>query len=210
MITWRWLGHRRHGAVWAEQERARDRVLAGGGGELLLCTHPAVVTLGRSADRGNVLAPPAELAARGIEVVQTDRGGDVTLHDEGQLMVYPIVRVRTLVGLLETVAAALGELAAAHGVPGATFQRDPAGLWLGGAKLAACGIHLRRGVAAHGWAFNVATAPARWALIRPCGLATPVVSLQQARAARGLDAATTPAPSTLARELGPALAARLG
>lgn len=196
--------------MWAEQERARERVLAGHAGELLLCTHPAVVTLGRSADRANVLASPAQLAGQAIEVVQTDRGGDVTLHDEGQLMVYPIVRVRTLVGLLEAVAGALAELAEAHGVPGAAFQREPAGLWLGGAKLAACGVHLRRGVAAHGWAFNVATSPARWALIKPCGLTTPVVSLAQARAARGLAAAATPSPSMLARELGPALAARLG
>ena len=145
-----------------------------------------MITLGKSADRGHVLASDAALAAAGVELVATTRGGDVTYHGPGQLMVYPTLPIRGVVPFLEAVAGALAELAAALGAPGAAWQRDPAGLWLDGRKLAACGIHVRRNVPVHGWAFNVATPPAMWSLIVPCGLASAPLSLAEACAARGL------------------------
>jgi lipoyl(octanoyl) transferase len=141
-------------------------------------------------------------------VVATDRGGDVTYHGPGQLMIYPVVRVRRgVVALLEAIAGALAVVSAELGVAGAAWRRDPAGLWLDGAKLAACGIHVRRGVAIHGWAFDVATPPAMWQLIRPCGLSTPVVSIAGARAARG--APPPPPIAEVATLAGPLLAARI-
>jgi lipoyl(octanoyl) transferase len=150
-----------------------------------------VITLGRNADCANVVADAAALAAAGVTVAQASRGGDVTYHGPGQLMVYPVVRVRgphAVVAFLERIAGALGLVAEALDVPGAAWRRDPAGLWLDDRKLAACGIHLRRGVAVHGWALNVDTPAERWALIVPCGLtaAPPPVSIAEARAARGL------------------------
>ena len=175
MIETRWLGRADYEPVLAEQHAARARVWAGGDGVVLLCEHPPVITLGRSANRANVLAPGD------VPVVQIERGGDVTYHGPGQLMIYPIVRVKSVVEFLARVAGALADAAAALGVPGAEWRRDPAGLWLGDAKLAACGIHIARGVSVHGWAFNVATPPESWTMIQPCGLSCAQISLSDAR-----------------------------
>ncbi len=185
----RWLGRVAHADAVALQEAHRDRILAGdrAAAVVLLCEHEPVITLGRNAVRANVLADDATLAARGVTLAPVSRGGDVTYHGPGQLMVYPIVPVRgSVVAFLETIAGALAEVAAALGVPGAAWQRDPAGLWLGGRKLAACGINLRRGVPVHGWALNLATPPAMWALIVPCGLTSAPISVLDARGERGL------------------------
>lgn len=209
MIGWRWLGEVEHGAAIAAQEAARAAILAGDAGAavVFLAAHPPTITLGHAADRRHVLIDDDEARARGVAIVPASRGGDVTYHGPGQLMVYPVVRVRSVVGYLEAVAEELCALAAACGVDGATFRRDPAGVWLGEHKLAACGLHLARGVAIHGWAFNVSTPPAAWQMIVPCGLAAPLVSLAEACAARG--ASPPPSVEALAHRLGPSLAARL-
>ncbi len=189
-LPWRWLGRVAHDDGIAIQEAVRARLLAGDTGAacVLLCEHEPVITLGRNADRENVLADPVALERAGVTVVQTKRGGDVTYHGPGQLMVYPALRVRgSVADFLALIAAQLAEVAARYGVVGAYWQRQPAGLWLrqGGdadrdgpaAKLAACGLHLRRRAVLHGFALNVATPAAQWALIRPCGLTAPVTSL---------------------------------
>ncbi len=207
---WRWLGLVEHAAAIAQQEARREQVLVGDAGAqaVLLCEHPPVITLGRSARPDNVRASADELARRGVAVVQATRGGDVTYHGPGQLMIYPVVRIRGVVEFLATVGAVLAEACAELGVGGAEFRQDPAGLWLGDAKLAACGLHLRRQVAVHGWAWNLATPPDAWTMIVPCGLATPVVSLTEACHARGLP--PPPPVDVLAARLGPRLAAALG
>ena len=117
-------------------------------------------------------------------------------------MVYPIVRVRSVVEFLARVAGALAEASAVFGVAGAQWRRDPAGLWLGDAKLGACGIHVARGVSTHGWALNVATPDAAWARIRPCGLSVPQISVS---AAAGREIRV----EDVAREAGPRIAAAL-
>jgi lipoyl(octanoyl) transferase len=173
--------------ILAEQLAARERVWAGGAGTIILCEHPPVITLGRSANRANVLA------AGDVPIVPIERGGDVTYHGPGQLMVYPIVRIKSVVAFLETIARALAETCAALGVPGTEFRRDPAGLWLGDAKLAACGIHVARSVSVHGWALNVATPAEAWRMINPCGLgAVRQISMHDVRGAP-IDVATVAA-----------------
>jgi len=191
--AWRWLGRADYRPVLAEQLAARQRVWAGEPGIVLLCEHSPVITLGRSATEANIVA------AGDTPIERVDRGGEVTYHGPGQLMVYPIVRLRSVVAFLEAVAAAIIDTCAALGVPGAAWQRDPAGVWLGGNKLAACGIHVARGVSVHGFALNVDTPPAAWAAIRPCGLSVPQVSL-----AGALGAAVT--VESVAHELGPRVA----
>jgi lipoyl(octanoyl) transferase len=206
-MDWRWLGRLGHAEALAEQEARRDRLIAGdaAASAVLLCEHPPTVTLGRNARRDHVVASPEALAAAGVTVVDVSRGGDVTYHGPGQLMVYPVVKLRGgVVAYLETIAAVLIDVAASLGVPGARWQRDPAGVWLDGAKLAACGLHVRRGVAVHGFALDVATPPAAWQAIVPCGLPTPTVSLDAARRARGLDPA--PPVADVAVLVGPRLA----
>jgi lipoate-protein ligase B len=210
-LPWRWLGRVGYGEGRALQEAHRDRLLAGDADAavVLLCEHDPVITIGHGAGRESIVASDAELAARGVAVVPTSRGGDVTYHGPGQLMVYPVLRLRRgVVAYLEAIAGALAWTATALGVPGAAWRRDPAGLWLGDAKLAACGLHLRRGVPVHGFALNVATPPEMWRLIVPCGLADArVTSLAEERARAGLPA---PAVDAVAALAGPALAARLG
>ena len=179
-----WLGRVPHAEAVELQEARRARVLAGDdrAQAILLCEHDPVITLGRNAERAHVLATDAELAAAGVTIAPASRGGDVTYHGPGQLMIYPVVRVKTVIGFLERVAGALAIVCNHLGVAGASWRRDPAGLWLGDRKLAACGIHLRRGVAVHGWALNVATPARMWSSIVPCGLATspPPISIEEA------------------------------
>lgn len=209
-LRWDWLGRAPYLAVWQRQLALRDAILDGGGApELLLCEHPPVITLGRSAKPDNVLATPAELAAAGVEVHSIERGGDVTYHGPGQLMIYPVVPIRSVVAFLSTVGAVIAEVCAHFGVSGAAFRCEPAGVWLGEEKLAACGIHVRRGVAVHGWAFNVATPPLAWTRIRPCGGTAPQLSLVEGRARHGLGAAAALEVAAVAAELGPRLVAAL-
>jgi lipoyl(octanoyl) transferase len=191
------LGRAAYEQVLADQLAARELVWAGEPGRLILCEHSPVITLGRSANRANVLA------AGDVPIIQIERGGDVTYHGPGQLMVYAIVRIKSVVGFLETVAQALAETCTAFGVDGAEFRRDPAGLWLGDAKLAACGIHVARGVPVHGWALNVATPRDAWNMIVPCGLSCATqVSMSDA-------AGHAIAVADVAAELEPKLARRL-
>ena len=203
---WSWLGRVDHAPALAEQEARRDRLLGGddGAAAVLLCEHPPTITLGRHANRAHVRFAPPEVA-----VVEVSRGGDVTYHGPGQLMVYPVVRLRGgVVAYLEAIAGVLAEVAGALGVPGAAWRRDPAGVWLGDAKLAACGLHLRRGVAVHGFALDVATPPAAWQAIVPCGLPSPVTSIDAERRARGLGPA--PPVAEVAALVGPRLSEALG
>jgi lipoyl(octanoyl) transferase len=156
----------------AYQESLRAAILAGGGPEtLLLCEHDPVITLGRSAPVSNVLAPAAELARRGIAVERIARGGDVTCHGPGQLVGYPVVRLRGgvvdhMTAMARAVAGVLAELGIA-----AVWRRDAPGLWVADAKICAFGVHVHRKVAVHGFALNVALDLALFGLIVPCGLA---------------------------------------
>ena len=191
--AWHWLGRAEFRTVLADQLAARERVWAGEPGVVLLCEHAPVITLGRSASVANILA------AGDIPVERIERGGEVTYHGPGQLMIYPVVRLRSVVGFLERVAGAIAETCAALGAPGAAWRRDPAGVWLDGKKLAACGIHVARGVSVHGFALDVDTPTAAWRAIRPCGLDVPQISLARARGA-------PIAVDEVAQELGPRVA----
>jgi lipoate-protein ligase B len=191
-----WLGEVAYRPMLERQLAERERVWAGAPGTIFLCEHPPVITLGRSAN------PLHVLAAGDVPVERIERGGDVTYHGPGQLMVYPVVRIgsRGVVDFLVRIAGALAEACAAFGAPLAEWRRDPAGLWLGDAKLAACGIHVARGVAVHGWALNVATPPEMWQRIKPCGLGVPQVSLADVLGGRQV-----PAIAEVAAEVGPRL-----
>lgn len=169
--SWFWLGRAAYRRVLADQLAARERVWGGAEGVIYLCEHPAVITLGRSATLANIVD------AGDIPVERIERGGEVTYHGPGQLMVYPVVRIGSVVTFLERVAGAIVDTCEALGVSGTAWRRDPAGVWRGDAKLAACGIHVARGVSVHGWAINVATPAEAWARIKPCGLDVPQLSM---------------------------------
>lgn len=133
---------------------------------LIFCEHEPVITLGRGADRAHVLD------ARGVPVVQASRGGDVTAHGPGQLVLYPVLRLpRGLVDFIERIAGEICAELAARGVR-AAFRRQPAGVWVEDRKIAALGLRVRRHVATHGFALNVgAESHALFDGIVPCGIA---------------------------------------
>jgi lipoate-protein ligase B len=157
------------------QLRLRDRCIAEPGGRdyLLLVEHPPTITIGRRGRRADVLGEPGRLAARGVSVVETNRGGQVTFHGPGQLVVYPILdltpRGPDLRRYLHELEAWLVRLCRSYGVP-ARPGGPHTGVWVDGRKIASIGIAVRRWVAYHGVALNVSTDLSSFDLIVPCGL----------------------------------------
>jgi lipoate-protein ligase B len=141
---------------------------------LLLVEHPPVVTLGRSAKQHHLLASPALLAARGVELFEVERGGDVTFHGPGQLVGYPIVdlkrHTKDLHWYLRRVEEALIIAAAPFGIV-AERSAGQTGVWTRGRKLASIGVHARDWVTWHGFALNVTTDLSYFDLMVPCGIA---------------------------------------
>jgi lipoate-protein ligase B len=140
---------------------------------LLLVEHPPVVTLGRSTKEKNLLVSPELLAARGVELFEVSRGGDVTFHGPGQLVGYPIIDLkrhkRDLHWYLRQVEGALID---ALGVLGIKAERSAGftGVWTSGRKIASIGIHARDWVTWHGFALNVSTDLSYFDLMVPCGI----------------------------------------
>lgn len=154
------------------EERRAGRI----GDVLLLVEHPHVLTLGVRGDGGrrHIRATPEALAARGIEVFETGRGGDVTYHGPGQVVGYPIIDlkpdrqdVHRYVRDLEDV---LIRTAASYGVE-AGRVKGLTGVWVNDEKLAAIGVRIARWITSHGFSFNVATDLEQFSLIVPCGIA---------------------------------------
>lgn len=173
----RWLGRVEYAPTVAEMQRFTDARTATTPDELWLLEHPPVFTLGMAADHSHVLA------AGDIPVVQTDRGGQVTYHGPGQLVVYPLLdirraglAVRALVMQLEQTVI---DMVARHGTL-ARGRRDAPGVYVDGAKLASLGLRVRRGASYHGLALNVDMDLAPFGRINPCGMAgLAVTSLAQ-------------------------------
>jgi lipoyl(octanoyl) transferase len=140
---------------------------------LLLVEHPPVVTLGRASKERHLLASPAQLAARGIELFEVERGGDVTFHGPGQLVGYPIIDLkqhrRDLHWYLRTLESALIEALGEFGIP-AERNVGFTGVWTRGRKIASIGVHARDWVTWHGFALNVSTDLTYFDTIVPCGI----------------------------------------
>jgi lipoyl(octanoyl) transferase len=185
--------------------RQQERI----GNVLLLLEHPPVLTLGRNANRSNVLASDELLASRGVTLHEINRGGDVTYHGPGQLIGYPIFDLRSLrnpitgnrlgpVDFVRLVEEALIRVCGDYAIPAGRICKLT-GVWCGlpaentgatctaapqsttqGRKICAIGIHVARGVTSHGFAFNVTTNLRDFLLINPCGITDrPVTSLQK-------------------------------
>ena len=170
---WR-AGRVEYGAAFAWQRATAEAVAAGRGAEAVaLLEHPPVYTFGVRAKREHLLATPEALAARGAQIVDTDRGGDVTFHGPGQLVAYPILDVRGRKlgagGYVRRLEAATIATLDAFGVRGERVAGRP-GVWVSGAKMAALGVRISRGVSRHGLALNVSTDLEWFDLIVPCGI----------------------------------------
>ncbi len=198
-------------ALRIQRDIAEQRKCGEGVDHLLFVEHPHVVTIGRNGHQENVLAPEPLLRAKGIEVYETDRGGDVTYHGPGQLVGYPVIDLRdwkrdvgAYVRAIEQVLIdTLNEFGiSARAIPKLT------GVWVGNsesaskeaeeAKIAAIGVHLSRWVSTHGWALNVTTDLRYFQYIVPCGLTKPVTSMRQL----GVEASMDEVKSAIVRNFG--------
>jgi lipoyl(octanoyl) transferase len=142
---------------------------------LLLLQHPHVLTVGAGArhSHGNIVADSAALQAKGIQVVEVGRGGDVTYHGPGQLVGYPIVDLRPDRCDVRRYMRDLEEvMIRTAGTFGVTAERVSGltGVWVGNAKLGAIGVRISRWITSHGFAFNVMTDLEYFNLIVPCGI----------------------------------------
>jgi lipoyl(octanoyl) transferase len=152
--------------TWRAMQRFTAERTAGSADEIWLLEHPPVFTLGMNASRAHLIAPGD------IPVVQIDRGGQVTYHGPGQLVVYPLIDLkRARLGIRDFVSAlerAVIALAAAYGIR-AECRRAAPGVYVAGEKLASIGVRVRRNGSYHGLALNVALELEPFARINPCG-----------------------------------------
>ena len=176
-----WLGDMEYQEAYDLQLSLLEKVHSGQEpNTLLMLEHPHVYTKGRLSKESDVLLPEADLAAQGISVLETDRGGQVTYHGPGQLVVYPIVNLKDWGGpvkyvraLEQVVIATLAEM----GIT-ANCESGNTGVWTNQGKIAAIGVKISRGIAFHGLSLNVNTGLAYYQNIIPCGIADrPVTSM---------------------------------
>jgi len=140
---------------------------------LLLLEHPPTITLGRGANRSNLLESLEKLTEFGISVYDVDRGGDVTYHGPGQLVGYPVFNLnrhkRDLHWFLRQMEQCLIQVLSKYSIEAKRFPPHT-GVWVEDRKIAAMGIKVSRWVTTHGFALNVATEPADFVHIVPCGI----------------------------------------
>jgi lipoate-protein ligase B len=175
------LGRMEYGKAWEVQKELSERRKRGEiRDQLLFVEHPHVLTLGRNGRMENLLASREHLEEMGIDLVEIDRGGDITYHGPGQIVGYPIIDLREwkkdvvayVRGLEEVVIRMLRGFGIESG-------RDPSatGVWIEGAKICAIGVHISRWVTTHGFALNWKTDLKYFNYIVPCGLTRPVTSM---------------------------------
>ncbi len=162
----RWLARQAYEPIWRSMQLLTDERTADSADQLWLLEHEPVFTLGMNADRAHVLTPGD------IPVVATDRGGQVTFHGPGQLVVYPLIDVRraavSVHALVRALERAVIEYAAQYGIEAECRPGAP-GVYVAGRKLASVGLRIRRGGSYHGLALNVGMDLEPFARINPCG-----------------------------------------
>ncbi len=162
----RHLGRRDYEPLWRAMQRHTDERDNEGGDEIWFTEHPPVFTLGLAASREHILA------AGDIPVVAIDRGGQVTYHGPGQLMVYPLIDIRRARISVRRLVCALERsvirMVADFGIE-AEGRRDAPGVYVEGRKLASIGLRIRRGASYHGMALNVDMDLEPFSRINPCG-----------------------------------------
>lgn len=202
-----WLGTVEYRRARAIQDAVAERVRSGQSpNTLLLLEHPHTYTRGRLSREEHLLTPNDALAAAGIPVHETDRGGQITYHGPGQLVGYPIINLRQWGGgpleYIRALERAIAATVTGYGIPAHT-EPGLTGVWTAGGKIAAIGVKISRGITLHGFALNINTDLAYYRHIIPCGLTNrPVTSLAKEL---GATADLTAARAALVREFGAAL-----
>lgn len=178
--TIRDLGLIAYDLAYAFQKSCVQKVLNGGSQTLILCEHPPVITCGRMTDGRHLLVTEQDLSKRSVLVRHIDRGGDVTLHAPGQLVVYPILdlsaRERDLHLFLRRLEQVAIDLLDGFGIV-ADRLKGKTGVWVGPKKIASLGIGVRKWVTFHGLSVNVQTDLSLFSMIKPCGLDVQMTSM---------------------------------
>lgn len=147
---------------------------------LMLLEHPPVFTIGRATRTEHLVFPPESLAAQGFGVYEIERGGSITYHGPGQLIGYPILDLRAynedIGAFMRSLEETLVRTLADFGIPAQRVRGYP-GVWVGGEKIAAVGVAVKRKVTMHGFALNVSPELGHFTFINPCGLGRPVTSM---------------------------------
>lgn len=168
------LGRLAYVPAWDIQREVHEEVLSGAPDTLILVEHEPVLTLGASFHAENLLLGEHEYRARGIDVVTTDRGGDVTYHGPGQLVCYPIFDLRRhgrdMHRWMRQLEEAMIQTCAAFGVEAYRKPDVNTGAWVGDSKIAAIGVKVRKWVSLHGTALNCDNELDAFSLIVPCGI----------------------------------------
>ncbi len=169
--------------VHAMQLRCVANQLHGSGDEYVYMTeHPPVYTVGKSGTLSSLLKSREEIADNGIDIIECERGGNITYHGPGQVVVYPVVNLRrrnlSVAAFVETLEEVMIRTASDFKVTAVRDQRNR-GVWVGNNKLGSVGIRVRHGISFHGLALNVNLAMEPFSWIKPCGLTgVGVTSLQ--------------------------------
>jgi lipoate-protein ligase B len=176
------LGRIRYDEALAQQNESVELRKSGAiSDQLLFVEHPHVVTMGRNGHHENLLAGPELLARSGIELFETDRGGDVTYHGPGQIVGYPILDLREWKRDVHLYVRAIEQVVidalAGFGIE-SWREAGATGVWTREGKIAAIGVHISRWVTSHGFALNVDTDLNYFRYIVPCGLTRPVASMR--------------------------------
>ena len=166
------LGRVEYREAAALQERLRECVIAGELGDLmLLLEHPPVYTIGRRSDAGDLPFGESFYRERGIDVVRTPRGGQLTYHGPGQLVGYPIMHVAGVPEYILTMERGLVRALDDAGLAAGTkLGHKHVGVWVGERKIASVGVHISHGVSAHGFAVNVDNDLDPFSWVVACGL----------------------------------------
>lgn len=175
------LGRMEYVKAWDLQKSLSERRKRGEiRDQLLFVEHPHVLTLGRNGRMENLLASREHLAEMGIDLVEINRGGDITYHGPGQIVGYPILDLREwkkdVVAYVRGLEEAVIRTLRAFGIESGR-DASATGVWVEGAKICAIGVHISRWVTTHGFALNWKTDLKYFNYIVPCGLARPVTSM---------------------------------
>ncbi len=165
-----------------KQKACAQDVMAGAPDHLILCEHPPVLTLGRMTDPQSLLFSRQDIEALGVQIMNVDRGGDVTLHAPGQLVVYPVFdlnkKKKNLKRYMEMLEELAVDLLGNFGIL-AISKSGQRGVFVGQDKIISIGIGVRKWVTYHGLGINVNTDLKLFDLIKPCGLNVRMTSMQR-------------------------------
>lgn len=176
------LGLIDYNEAYAIQKKYVQQLAEGGPEILIVCEHPTVLTLGRMTNENSLLVDRTELDKKNIAHYEIDRGGDVTLHAPGQLIVYPIInlsrRKKDLHLYLNKLEQVCIELLGEFGIA-AVRSEGRTGVWVGSQKIVSIGVGVRKWITYHGVGINVSTDLSLFSLIRPCGMDVQMTSMDE-------------------------------